>query len=41
MIAVMWYSIGGHLTEEEMEDEARQKHEAKQLRRGKMIRIFK
>ncbi|THH20379.1 hypothetical protein EW146_g993 [Bondarzewia mesenterica] len=40
MASVTWYSIGEHMTEEEMEDEARAKHAAK-LARGRFFGLLK
>lgn len=40
MLTVTWYSLGGHISEEEMEHEARIAHEAKQ-KRGKFFGLLK
>ncbi|KAI0053202.1 multicopper oxidase [Auriscalpium vulgare] len=40
MISVVWYALGGELTEEEMEHEARESH-AKKLKRGKFFGLIK
>ncbi|KAG6867209.1 hypothetical protein C0993_005713, partial [Termitomyces sp. T159_Od127] len=41
MATVSWYAIGGHLTEEEAEDEVRQRIAAKEARRKKMWSLVK
>ncbi|KAJ3506458.1 hypothetical protein NLJ89_g6860 [Agrocybe chaxingu] len=40
MISVAWYSLGGHISEEEIEKEVRDKLEAKE-RRGKLFGLLK
>nr|ABE60664.1 Fet3 protein [Phanerodontia chrysosporium] len=40
MLTVTWYSLGGHISEEEMEHEARLHEEAKR-RRGKFFGLYK
>ncbi|KAI8986650.1 Fet3 protein [Trametes punicea] len=40
MATVTWYALGGHISEEEMEDEAREKQEAKE-RRGRFFGLLK
>ena len=40
MGTVAWYALGGHISEEEMEDEARAHQEAKE-RRGKLFGLIK
>ncbi|KAI9062216.1 multicopper oxidase [Trametes sanguinea] len=40
MCTVTWYALGGHISEEEMEDEAREHQEAKE-RRGKFFGLLK
>ena len=40
MATVAWYALGGHISEEEMEDEAREHQEAKE-RRGKLFGLIK
>ena len=40
MSTVTWYALGGHISEEEMEDEAREYQEAKE-RRGKLFGLIK
>ncbi|EKM56526.1 uncharacterized protein PHACADRAFT_141262 [Phanerochaete carnosa HHB-10118-sp] len=40
MLTVTWYSLGGHISEEEMEHEVRMQQEAK-LRRGKFFGLIK
>ena len=40
MLTVAWYSLGGHISEEEMEHEARENAEAK-ARRGRFYGIFR
>ena len=39
MGTVTWYALGGHITEEEMEDEARERQEAKE-RRGRLFGLI-
>ena len=40
MLTVVWYALGGHISEEEMEHEAREQQEAK-ARRGKLFGLIK
>ncbi|PIL27757.1 transporter [Ganoderma sinense ZZ0214-1] len=40
MATVAWYALGGHISEEEMEDEAREHQEAKE-RRGRLFGLIK
>jgi iron transport multicopper oxidase len=40
IVTVMWYSTGGVVTEEEMEEEVRQRIEQKE-RKGKWFSLFK
>lgn len=40
IMTVMWYSMGGSITEEEMEEEARQRIEEKE-RKGKFFGLIK
>ena len=40
MATVAWYALGGHISEEEMEDEARERQEAKE-RRGRLFGLIK
>ena len=40
MATVTWYTLGGHISDEEMEEEVRRKIEAKE-KRGKFYGIFK
>ncbi|OCH87144.1 Fet3 protein [Obba rivulosa] len=40
MLTVTWYAIGGHISEEEMEDESRQ-HEEEKARRGRFFGLIK
>ena len=39
MASVAWYALGGHMTEEEMEQEAREKFAAK-ANRGRFFGLF-
>ena len=40
MLTVVWYALGGHISEEDMEHEVRQHQEAK-ARRGKLFGLIK
>lgn len=40
MASVTWYALGGHISEEEMEHEAREHQEAK-ARRGRFFGLVK
>ena len=40
MLTVVWYSLGGHISEEEMEHEARE-HQERKEQRGRFFGLFK
>lgn len=40
MASVVWYALGGHLSEEEEEHEVRRQLDAKERRRGRILGIF-
>lgn len=40
MLTVTWYALGGHISEEEMEHEAREQQEAK-AKRGRFFGLLK
>lgn len=41
MATVVWYAMGSHITEEDMESEVRERMAAQEARKGKFFGLFR